>query len=186
MKGYNKVNYYKGIVAYYQKDYKRSAVSIENFLTQENGKSIIDPFEVAEMMKSYSDSLYQTGKIEKFKKVSEAILNDTENYSPKNKYMLEVRERIAYLNIELIAGNSSDASSLILEAKIKNFFSGFKNTSYKGRLNYLLAVSLLKNKKSNEGKDILKKLIGDKSVSDYIKEMAKSELSLLKIKERTL
>ncbi len=186
MKGYNKVNYYNGIIAFYQKDYVEAPIHIETFLTREVGKSIFDPYEVAEMMRAYTDSLYQTGKIEKFKKVSEAVLNDTEYYNPNNRYMFEVRERIAYLNIELIAGKRTPKSSLILEARIKRFMKEFKKSTYKGRLSYLLAISLLENKKVEEGKKILGSILDDKSVSDYVKEMARSELSLLKIKERTL
>jgi len=186
MKGYNKTNYYKGIIAFYQKDYKTAPMHIETFLTREKGKSIFDPYEVAEMMRAYTDSLYQTGAIDKFKKVSEAVLNDTEYYNPKNRYMFEIRERIAYLNIEILAGQKSKESFIILEGRIKRFFKEFDESTYKGRLSYLLAVSLLKNEKVEEGKEILTKIVDDKSISDYVKEMARSELSLLKIKERTL
>lgn len=186
MKGYNKVNYYKGIIAFYQKDYDQAPIHIETFLTREQGKTIFDPYEVAEMMRAYTDSLYQTGNIDKFKKVSKAILDDTEYYSPKNRYMFEVRERIAYLNIELLAGKRSKESFIILEGRIKRFFKEFKGSSYKGRLSYLLAVSLLKNEKRKEGKEVLTQILEDESVSDYVKEMARSELSLLKIQERTL
>ena len=100
--------------------------------------------------------------------------------------MFEVRERIAYLNIEILAGKRSTQSFMLLEGKIKRFLKEFKKTTYKGRLSYLLAISLLKNKKIDEGKNILTQILDDKSVSDYVKEMARSELSLLKIKERTL
>ena len=62
----------------------------------------------------------------------------------------------------------------------------FKKSTYKGRLSYLLAISLLQNKKTEEGKKVLSEILNDKSVTDYVKEMARSELSLLKIKERTL
>jgi hypothetical protein len=37
-----------------------------------------------------------------------------------------------------------------------------------------------------EGRDVFTKLMNDKDTSDYIKELAKSELSLLNLKERTL
>lgn len=186
MKNYNKINYYRGIIAYYQKKYSEAPKYIETFLTKEEGKSIFDPYEVAEMIKAYTDSLYQTGKISKFKKVSEAILNDTEYYNPQNRYMYEVRERMAYLNIEIIAGEKSNQSSLILEGRIKRFFKEHTKSTYKGRLSFLLAVSLLKNQKIDEGKKVFTKILEDAEVSGYIKEMAKSELSLLKIKERTL
>jgi hypothetical protein len=37
-----------------------------------------------------------------------------------------------------------------------------------------------------EGREVFTSLMNDKETSDYIKELAKSELSLLNLKEKTL
>ena len=71
-------------------------------------------------------------------------------------------------------------------AKIKDFKSEFKKSIYMGRINYLLGLSLLNNKKDAEGKKVFEELIGQDGIDEHIKDLARSELSMLKIKERTL
>jgi len=53
-------------------------------------------------------------------------------------------------------------------------------------VSYLQGLALIQNQKIKEGKELLNNLVNDKNVSDYIKELAKSELSLINIKEKTL
>jgi len=185
-KKYRKNNYYRGMIAYNSKKYSQAIKAFEKFLSSDEKMGVFDDREIADMIFSYADSLYQNKKFTKYKNVAEAVLKDTKRYSPKNLYVRGIRERIAYLLIEIYAGENTDESSMLVEAKIVNFKKDYTDSIYLGRLNYLLALSLINNKKSAEGKKILTSLLKDSKVNDYLKELVRTELSFLKIKERTL
>jgi hypothetical protein len=181
-----KLYYYEGLVAYKTGNWKKGSKSFERFLASGNEKHLTDPKEVAELIKAYTDCLYEIGDTVKYQRVANALLKDSSKMKKKNPYMDSVREKVSYLNIELLAGEESAKSFLMMEAKIKTFKDEFKKSIYSGRINYLLGLSLLSNKKDSEGKKILEELIGQDDVDEHIKDLARSELSMLKIKNRTL
>ena len=181
-----KVDFYKGVVAHNTGKWKLGAKSFERFLASGNEKMITDPKEVAELIKAYTDCLYEIGDTKKYQRVANALLKDSASMKNKNPYMDSVREKVSYLNLELLAGDETDKSFLMMEAKIKDFKSEFKKSIYMGRINYLLGLSLLNNKKDAEGKKVFEELIGQDGIDEHIKDLARSELSMLKIKERTL
>lgn len=181
-----KLDYYQGLLSYHTGDWKNGAKSFERFLSSGKDESITDPKEIAELVKSYTDCLYEVGDTKKYQKVANALLSDTRKLKSKNDYMDSVREKVSYLNIELLAGNNTDENSMLLEAKIKKFREEFSKSLYSGRIKYLLGLSLLNNKKDAEGKEVLEKLISDEGIDEHIKDLARSELSMLKIKDRTL
>jgi len=183
---YRKLSLYKGKLSYQAGKFKKAISYFEDYLANAQDGEISDPKEVADMLKEYTESLYELGNLERYKKVADAILKDTGKFAQDNIYMTKVRERIAYLNLEILSGEGSSAAYLTLEGKITNFLKEYKNSIYYGRVSYLLGISYFKNKRDDEGKKILNSLIVDEKISSYIKELAKSELSLLKIKERTL
>lgn len=183
---YNKSNYYKGVVAFNQRDYKSAISHLENFFSAQDQRIIYDPSDVAEMIRAYTDSIYELGQTDKFLKVSEAILNDTTTFGTNNAYIQNVRERIAYLGIEITAGKGTSTNYMIIEKKINDFKKLHPGSVYTGRINYILGQALVTNKKVKEGREIFTNLINDKSTSDYLKELAKSELGLLNLKERAL
>lgn len=184
--GYNKTNYYKGIISFNQKDYKATVSHLENFFSKQDQRIIYDPADIADMIRAYTDSIYELGDKDKFLKVSEAILNDTNSVGTNNAYIQNVRERIAYLGIEIVKGKNTAESSLEVEKKIVDFKKVYPKSIYLGRVNFLLGQTFIQNKKVKEGKEMLSELVNDKNVSDYIKELAKSELSLINLKEKTL
>lgn len=183
---YNKTNYYKGIISFNQKDYKATVSHLENFFSKQDQRIIYDPADIADMIRAYTDSIYELGDKDKFLKVSEAILNDTNSVGTNNAYIQNVRERIAYLGIEIVKGKNTAESSLEVEKKIVDFKKVYPKSIYLGRVNFLLGQTFIQNKKVKEGKEMLSELVNDKNVSDYIKELAKSELSLINLKEKTL
>lgn len=186
MPGYNKNNYYRGLVAFNQKNYVEAVGQFENFFSKQDQRIIYDPSDVAEMVRAYTDSIYELGQTDKFLKVSEAILNDTNSFGTDNAYIQNVRERIAYLGIEITAGLGTKKNYMLFEKKINDFKTGNPKSIYTGRVNYLLGQAMISNQKVKEGKEVFTSLMNDKDTSDYIKELAKSELSLLNLKERTL
>lgn len=182
----NQANYYRGVVAFSDKNYKEAAMNFESFLSNQRDKTIFDPMELAGLINMYADSLYNLGKLDKFQKVTKAILADTSNYAPSNPFMKSMRERLAYLSIEISAGKLTNEAALLVETQIKSFFKDFPQTEYKGRLNYLLGMALAKNKKAAEARKLFEAMLSDQEVPASIKELVRSELSLMAIKERTI
>ena len=185
MPNYNKTNYYKGMVAFNQKNYSEAVSQFENFFSKQDQRIIYDPSDVADMIRAYTDSIYEQGQSDKFLKVSSAILNDTNSFGTDNAYIQNVRERIAYLGIEITAGKKKD-NYMLFEKKVSEFKKANPKSIYTGRVNYLLGQAMVNNQKLKEGREVFTSLMNDKDTSDYIKELAKSELSLLNLKDRTL
>ena len=159
---------------------------MEDFLVRSGNKRDLDSDEIAEMVMSYTDALYDTNQIVKFEKVSKALLEDTQKLSNNNPLMAQVSERIAYLNLEVMAGKSTDLAQANLEKGILAFNKQYPKSQYRDRLGFLLGNALIQGAKIDQGKKIFEDMLSDKNVSDTVKEMIKSELSLLKIKEKTV
>lgn len=183
---YNKINYYKGLVSFNQKDYPGAVSHLENFFSKQDQRIIYDPSDVADMIRAYTDSIYEMGQTDKFLKVSEAILNDTTSFGTDNAYIQNVRERIAYLGIEITKGQGTANNYMLFEKKINDFKKAHPKSVYTGRVDYLMGQAMIANQKIKEGREIFTKLVNDKNTSDYLKELAKSELGLLNLKDRTL
>lgn len=182
----NQIPYYQGLIAYAQKDYENAAKSFERYLSNQKSQTIFDPMELASMINKYTDSLYQKGHLDKFQNVTKAILADTKNYAPKNPFMRSLRERLEYLDIEITAGKGDAKSMLLLEPKIKKFLKNYADTDYAGRCNYLLGMALAKNSKPQEARKVFERILQDEGTPPSIKELVRSELSLMAIKERTI
>ncbi|MBI2522152.1 MAG: hypothetical protein HYV97_17165 [Bdellovibrio sp.] len=185
-----KVLMYRGLEAHARKDYVSAIKWLERFFLEKNPGDIRGATEAADLMKMYTDAIYESGDLTKFKSVAKALLNDTKAFAASDFYVESVKQRIHYLLIESIASQRNSANSGEIDkqllAEIGQFQANFKKSSYKGRLDYLMALSLLGGNRVDEGRAILNGLLQDESVSEYIKEMARSELSLLKIKEKTI
>jgi tetratricopeptide (TPR) repeat protein len=182
----NKANYYRGLVHFSAKDYKKAAMNFEAFLSNQKDQSIFDPMDLAKLINNYADSLYNLGEFGKFQKVTDAILADTKSYAPNNPFIKSMRERLNYLSIEITAGKLTTKNALLVEAKVKKFFEQYPQTDYKSRLSYLLGMSLAKNNKRAEARKLYEGMLGDQEVPASIKELVRSELSLMAIKERTI
>ena len=183
---YNKLNYYKGLVAFSQKNYANAISHLENFFSKQEQRIIYDPSDVADMIRAYTDSIYELGQTDKFLKVSDAILSDTTTFGTDNAYIQNVRERIAYLGIEITAGKGATVNFMLFEKKINDFKKAYPKSIYTGRVSYILGQALVANQKVKEGREVFTALVNDKGISDYLRELAKSELGLLNLKERTL
>jgi len=182
----SKIHYYRGMIAYKKNDYDSSSTELEKYMTKQSKRIVYDPNEVAEMMLAYTDSLYQLNKTEHFKKVARALLNDTRGFAKNNKLMSEVREKISYLLIETYVSEGNDQGYALAMPMIEEFFKNYKDSSYQGRLSYLLGMAHVEFKNDKKGIEVFEGLLQDEEVSESIKELVRSELSLLRIKERTL
>lgn len=182
----NKANYYQAIIYFNKNNFKQAAKYFEMYLSKQDKRSIFDPMELAMMMNMYTDSLYEIGMLSKFQKVADAILADTTNYAPTSAYMKNMRERLQYLSIEIEAGKKTAKSSFSLEPMILKFKKSYPKSAHTGRVNYLLGMAFAQNKKPDEAKKLFEGILNDQQTPDTIKEMVRSELSLMAIKERTI
>ncbi len=182
----NKINLYSGIMNFKRNKYKEAVNSFEKYLSNSKEQSIFDPMELANMVIMYTDSLYELGMLAKFQDVADAILSDTDNYAPKNPFMKSMRERLEYLAIEIEAGKGTASAYFKVEPRIIAFKKAYSTSDYIGRMNYLLGMAFAKNKKVDEAKKLFNELLTNEATPVSVKELVRSELSLMAIKERTI
>jgi tetratricopeptide (TPR) repeat protein len=178
--------YYRGIIAYNRGQYREAVSQLETFLTRQSGPNPHDPDEVAQMLLGLSDSLYRLEEHDRFRRVATAILSDTRDFGAEHKYLKEVKEKVAYLLIENYAREMTDQAALTLEPMIVRFNQDFPDSTYKGRVQLLLGMAYVRNHKREQGKEVFEQLIQGSETSDVLKELARSELSLLRIKDLSL
>ena len=131
----------------------------------------------------YVESLYQMKDQDRFKTVVRALNEDIGK--SKSAPILNISERINYLLIESYAGEGIPEWKEI-EQMTKEFREKFQKSPYSSRISYLYGLSLIKNAKVSEGKEILNVLTNNKDVPLHIKEMCKSELATLELVEKKL
>lgn len=180
-------DYYRGIVAYNEKKHKKSIEHFEKYLAEQQDHGIYDISEMAKMFEYYTDSIYQTGNLRKFKKVVNAILQDVDKgKNSSNKEIKKLGERLRYLEIETMAGEATPDAYLAMEGKIAKFLKRHPKSIHGGRIRYLLGLAFMANKREQDGKKLFDEILKDDKVSEYIKGLVRSELSLMRIKERVL
>jgi hypothetical protein len=131
----------------------------------------------------YVDSLYQLKDQERFKTVVRALNDDISK--SKSAPILNISERINYLLIEAFAGEGNPQWKE-LETMTKAFRERFHKSPYTARISYLYGLSLIKNSKLPEGREVFTSLTNDKSVPSHIKEMCRSELATLELIDKKL
>jgi len=172
----------KGLLEFHEKNYANAIPEFEKVFTEKGLKNRLSPRQIADLLMSYVDSLYQLRDQEKFKTVVKAMVSDIDQ--SKSAQILNVSERIKYLLIETYAGEGNNWSEV--EILSKQFNEKFQKSPYSMRIRYLYGLSLIKNLKTAEGKDILKSLTKDNRVPSHIKEMCRSELTSLELKEKNI
>ncbi len=175
--------YYKGLVSYKLKKYNDSVISIESLLINPNLKNILTPNQSAKMLEVYLESLYESASPAKFRRNAAALTNDLRRNN-RNMYRETVR-RSDYLYIESLFSENK-VNYKLLSMKTNEYLQDHKKDSYGYRVKYLRGVSLINTNKNSDGESILKELINDKEVPNYLKGLARSELSALELNRRTL
>lgn len=179
-------SYYEGIAHFQMNSFESAVKSFEDYFSMQNRPVLFDPIDLSNVMNMYTESLYKLSKYEKFQKVAKAILSDTKGYMSKNELVKGTRERLLYLTLEIDAGDVSGKEKLTLEKRLNDFKKLYPKSLYGDRINYLLGRTYIENKKVKEAKEVFQKLLSTEEVGSSIKELVRSELSLLTIKEQTL
>jgi outer membrane protein assembly factor BamD (BamD/ComL family) len=176
-------SYYQGLVAYHRGQWSKAAEDFEKVLIKQNTQNRLTPRQMSELLMGYVESLYNLKDLERFKTVVKALAVDIQR--SKSASILNVAERVNYLLIESLVGDSTPNWNEI-EGLVRNFKGRFQKSPYSSRIEYLLGLSLLRNGKLDEGKATLRQLIERKEVPVYMREMARTELSALELKEKRL
>lgn len=176
-------NYYNAIVSYKLKKYNDSVTSVESLLVNPNINNLLTPKQNFMMLETYLESLYEVATPKRFRKNAAALLNDMRR-SANLKYH-HIIARADYLYLESLFSERSIDYKL-LNKKTEEFIKENKDSKYNSRVHYLYAVSLLNTQEEKRGKDVLLKLIEDTTTPEYLKGLARSELSSLELKNRTL
>lgn len=182
---HQKNDYYGGIISYNRKQFKKVIKQLEHFISTKSKQKVYEISEIANALGAYTDSIYEIGDDDKFIRVANAILSDTRGQEKDNKFMNSVRERIAFLEIELIIKNNKSKIKTV-ENKIRLFKEKFSKSSYIPRVNFILGKLLVSNEKVSEGLKILENVIKNDRTPTYIKELSRAEISYFRIKERTI
>jgi tetratricopeptide (TPR) repeat protein len=180
-----KVKYFQAIVSFKTGKYNDAIVNVEKFLSQDKSLRTYSLSDIVTILGIYTDAIYKIGDLKKYRKVTKALLEDTKSQSQSSQYK-SLEERILYLNIEILAGEQKEENALEIESEIKNFMNSFPNTTYKERVTFLLGQTYIQLNKLEEGEKIMKSLVESSTVPNYIKELARTELSFIKIKNKTI
>ncbi len=178
---YENIEFYRGFLQFKNKKYSNSVKHFERFLSRTN-KIPMDVNDIAELINMYTEAIYKTGNIDKFKKTAHALLVDTDKVGSENEYMTRVKQRLGYLLIETMVGD--DKKMFDLEMESIRFLKVYPESIYKARISYLLGSILVSNGKIEEGKKVLNKIIKDNVSAVHIKELAQLELSLLNLRDK--
>lgn len=175
--------YYQGLVKFRQKRYTDAIAEFEKVLIKQNPQNYLTPRQTADLLMGYVESLYQLKDQDRFKTVVKALNEDI--MKSKSAPILNISERINYLLIESYAGDTSPEWTEI-ETMTKAFREKFQKSPYSARIGYLYGLSLIKNAKVPEGREVFSILTKDKEVPSHIKEMCRSELATLELIEKKL
>lgn len=175
--------YYRGLVQFHQKSYPEAILEFEKVLVKQNSENQLTPRQTADLLMGYVESLYQLKDQDRFKTVVRALSQDIN--TSKSAPILNVSERVNYLLIESFAGEGNPEWKE-LEIMTKAFREKFQKSPYTARIGYLYGVSLIKNSRIAEGKEVLSLLTNDEKVPLHVKEMCRSELATLELVEKKL
>jgi hypothetical protein len=175
--------FYQGSIYFNQKKYSEAVLEFEKVLVKQNPQNQLTPRQTAELLMGYVESLYQLKDQERFKTVVRALNDDVSR--SKSAPILNISERINYLLIEAYAGEIAPEWKEI-EVMTKAFRGKFQKSPYTARIGYLYGLSLIKNAKVPEGREVFTLLTNDKEVPSHIKEMCRSELATLELIEKKL
>ena len=175
--------YYRGLVNFHQKNYPEAVSEFEKVLVKQNPGNQLTPRQTADLLMGYVESLYQLKDQDRFKTVVRALSTDMN--SSKSAPILNVSERVNYLLIESFAGEAQPEWKELVKMT-KEFREKFVKSPYTARIGYLYGLSLIKNSRIAEGKEVLSLLTNDEKVPLHIKEMCRSELATLELVNKNL
>lgn len=179
---YPKATFYRAKSFYKRNQFKSAEQSYEKFFAANVNFDYIDTSDLLEAVSEYSEAIYEQGKYKKFLEVTEALMSDAKKFKVSKEAIETLSERVNYLRLEVLFNQNGERA--ISEGN--KFVKEFAKSTYINRVRFLLGRENLRLKNVKIGEKILNDLINGTDVADYIKEMARAELTLLNLKNRTL
>ena len=97
------------------------------------------------------------------------------------------QQRVEFVLANLVEYYSSlRHSDEQLEPLSNYYLENFKSGVRRGKVEFALALRRLKQGRKKEGEKLLNEIISNQKTKDYLKELAKSELAMIKIKDKTI
>jgi len=177
------IGLFEGIIKYNDGDFKKAAASFEEFLSNSDSTKLTSDNEVAQIVNMYIESVFSTNDLEKFMKVSDALLKDTDVVNNNNLMMSKIREKMCYYRVELLFSSNRSES---IQNEVNSFRVKYAKSEYSGRMNYILGVTLFRNDQLGEAEKLFKAIIDASESADYLKELARTEISLIRIKQKQI
>tara|TARA_B100000925_G_scaffold289647_1_gene272979 strand:+ start:7748 stop:10318 length:2571 start_codon:yes stop_codon:yes gene_type:complete len=162
-----------------QRKYKEFVKKAESFIVSDQNKKL-SPEQLSAFVKNYCFSLVMTGK---FKKSKDVLLSSFENDFIKNKD----EGNLEYILLNLIEYYSSPKfSDKDFDSLLTKYDRFFPSGEWRSKVDFITAKKNFSLGNEEEGKRKLEKVINNKNTKEYLKELAKSELALIKIKQKTI
>ncbi len=177
-------NFYKALVSYHNKKYNEAVTSTEVLLVSPNANNNLTPGQNKRMLEAYLESLYEISPAKKFREKTAALIVDLQRNNQNND-LDKMISRADYLYIESLY-SEKNPDFKILGMKAEEFLTSYSDNEYNPRVTYLNGIAKVKSSQQEAGKEILQKLLDDNKTPDYLKGLARSELTSLKLKEKTL
>jgi TolA-binding protein len=177
-------DFYRGVIQYRKGNNKAAVEALEKFITSKNNARL-DDTQQSEFYEAYTESLHNLGKVSKFQKVVSTIIQQ-KSLSKNDNFAVRVYQRAYYLYLENLSKLGSKKDYAILEANSQDFIKQFQNSSYTEKVKYLLGLAYAKNLKENDAKKVFEEIISDNKISKSIKELARTELTLINLKNKKL
>ena len=166
-------------LAFKKKNYKLFLKKAEEFILKDFNKKLTKQ-QQSTFINNYCFSLIMSGKFNKAKKILMASIENE---------MLDVAnsENLEYILLNLIeffsSPKNSDKEFLgLLNEYNKRYPSG----QWRSKVDFIAAKRSLSKGDDEEGVKNLEKVINNNNTKEYLKELAKSELALIKIKQKTI
>lgn len=182
-KNNTKYFYYRGQVDFIKGKKISAARNFERFLAT-SPKNILNKEEVANLLSMYTESVYETGDLKRYQSVADALLKDVKKYD--GEYIDKVKEKVLYLLIEIKYGKDDDSLYPEILLAINNFQVKFKSSVYKDRLKYIRGNILISKIDEKKGVELYNSMLTDENVAEHIKGMIRSDLTLMKVKNRKI
>lgn len=184
LKKYDLYEFYQGVIQYRMGKYTESIESLENFVTTK-GNIKLDETQQSDFYEAYTESLHLTGKVSKFQKVVSTIIQQ-KSLSKNDNLAVRVFERAYYLYLENLNILGSKEDFLKLEANSQKFLTEFQKSSYIDKVKYLLGLAYVKNLKDEDARKVFNEILNDDATSKSIKELTKTELTLMNLRKKKI
>ncbi|EPZ52208.1 hypothetical protein M902_1966 [Bacteriovorax sp. BAL6_X] len=180
--GFEKITFYKALAHYKRGEFAKAEKEYERFYASDANANSIDAKDLVDSIQFYLESIYESKKYDKYLKVSTALLKDANSFQIADTVVEGLRERVNYQRIEILFKKANKLAA----DEARSFLNDYEKSLYKNRVKFLLGKESLRQNDFTTGEKLLNEILSDNEAKDYLKELARTELTLVNLKKRTL